>query len=150
MTRGQATFVPLPSLGRAGRGTIPIFMQHRGLPGNPRDLTSRQMWGERGEPQMLPCVRSTQCRPGASAVGRQHGLLPAKPQPHPGGDSKVTATPAKGPHRGIDLYSTVTTSLSQNSQPHPPSPSFSNPSPGFSLLQSTDHCPLCSPYILRA
>lgn len=58
MTWGQPPFVPLPNLGQACTRTIPIFIQHRGLPESPRDLTSRQMWGERRETQMLPCVRS--------------------------------------------------------------------------------------------
>lgn len=54
LTQGQAAFVPLPSLSQACTGTIPIFIQRRGLPVNPRDLTSRQMWGTGGRDTNAP------------------------------------------------------------------------------------------------
>lgn len=54
LTQGQAAFVPLPSLSQACTGTIPIFIQYRGLPVNPRDLTSRQMWGKGGRDTNAP------------------------------------------------------------------------------------------------
>lgn len=84
MTRGQSAFVPLPSLGWACTGTMPVFMR-RGVCQQPHVTWCLGRCGEQGLAQ-IPPVCSAPCCPCVPAAG--------------GWTTRSDECTASAPHRG--------------------------------------------------